>query len=264
MARIKLIFAYVGTGFEGWQLQTRTSGKHPRTVQETLEKAVGAVLGKPVRVHGSGRTDSGVHADMQVAHFDAPDKYRGINWPAALQRSLPEDIVILSAEAVPDEFHSRFSARGKVYTYLLWQGSVPVPPKLRPFVWAVGPSLTGENISLIDEAAASLLGEHDFAAFQNSGSAVKDTIRTIHGIRRFYLPLPGQVSAEGSPLLAWEFSGNGFLKQMVRNLMGFMLACGLQKLSPADAEILFSAKDRSALNFVTAPACGLTLTRVEY
>lgn len=230
------------------------------SVQGQLEKALAALLGEALRVHGSGRTDSGVHADMQTAHFDAPDKYKDINWPAALQRHLPEEITVLAASPVEDDFHARFSAKGKVYAYQLWLSPSPLPPKLRPFVWATGPL----ELALMDEAAAQLTGEHDFAAFQNSGSKVKNTVREIGDIRCFYLPLPGEASAEGSPLMVLEFTGNGFLKQMVRNLVGFMVACGQKKLAPADAEALFASGSRSHLNFTTAPAEGLSLRRVIY
>lgn len=267
MVRIKLDIAYVGTGFAGWQVQSLShangSTRAQRTVQGELETALTAVLGKAARVHGSGRTDSGVHADCQCAHFDAPERYRDINWAAALQRHLPEDIAILAATPVGPDFHARFSARGKVYAYTLWLSPAPLPPKLRPFAWAAGPL----DLELMSRAAAALSGEHDFAAFQNSGSKVKDTVRELTGIRKFYLPLPGEAAvdeAKGSPLLVWEFSGNGFLKQMVRNLMGFMAACGQHKLGPADAATLFAAKKRSAMHFPTAPACGLTLRRVIY
>lgn len=260
MARIKLDMAYVGAGFAGWQIQPFAHGEPQRTVQGELEKAIAVVLGKAVRVHGAGRTDAGVHADRQTAHFDTPGKYRNINWPAALQSHLPQDVTILSATPVDSDFHARFSAKGKIYAYAIWLGSSPLPPKLRPFTWAPGPL----DLDIMDEAARVLTGRHDFAAFQNSGSKVKDTVREIARIRRFYLPLPGEVDAAGSPLLAWEFTGNGFLKQMVRNLMGFMAACGRNKLSPADALALFAAGKRNALNFSTAPARGLSLRKVIY
>lgn len=261
MARVRLDIAYVGTAFAGWQLQARAGSPGQRTVQGELEKALEAVLGQPVRVHGSGRTDAGVHADCQSAHFDVPEKYQGINWAAALQRHLPQDIAILAAGPAPDGFHARFSAKGKVYAYTIWLSPAPLPPKLRPFACAAGPL----DLARMDEAAKYLAGEHDFAAFQNSGSKVKDTVRIIEAPRRFYLPLPGEPAArEDSPLLVWEFTGNGFLKQMVRNLVGFMAACGRDKLAPEQALELFAAKKRSALSFPTAPACGLTLVKVIY
>lgn len=261
MARIRLDMAYVGTAFAGWQLQSRPGAEARRTVQGETEKALAAVLGAPVRLHGAGRTDSGVHADCQTAHFDAPDKYAAINWPAALQRHLPPDIAILAAREAAPDFHARFSAKGKVYVYALWTSEAPLPPKLRPFCWDAGPLDTAP----MREAAHLLSGEHDFASFQNSGSKVKDTVRRIRSIRDFSLALPGEASARpDSPLVAWEFAGNGFLKQMVRNLMGFMAACGRHKLAPDDAVALFTAKRRGALPFPTAPACGLTLRRVEY
>lgn len=261
MARIRLDIAYVGTAFAGWQLQAGPRGAKQRTVQGELEKALAAVLGQEVRIHGSGRTDAGVHADCQCAHFDVPKKYQGINWASALQRHLPQDIAILGAAPAPDEFHARFDAKGKVYAYTLWLSPAPLPPKLRPFAWASGPL----NLPRMDEATKYLVGEHDFAAFQNSGSKVEDTVRNIESIRRLYLPLPGKAaSSEDSPLLLWEFTGNGFLKQMVRNLIGFMTACGQARLAPEQALELFAAKKRTALHFATAPACGLSLVKVIY
>lgn len=261
MSRVKLVLAYVGTGFAGWQLQASPDSPQPRTVQGELEKALEKLLGQPVRVHGSGRTDSGVHADMQVAHFDIPARFAQLNWAAALPRFLPEDLGVLEAQLVQDDFHARFSATGKVYTYSIWLGVSPVPPRLKPFVWGV----RGLDLALMAQAAQKLLGEHDFAAFQNSGSKVTDTVRTLHGIEQYPLALPGEKHiAPDSPLRAWRFEGNGFLKQMVRNLMGFMAAVGQGKLRAEDADLLFAAKNRSALHFPTAPAQGLSLTQVLY
>ncbi len=289
MQRIKLTLAYVGTHFSGWQAQEHTHMPQPRTVQAELEKALQAVIGQPARLHGSGRTDAGVHADMQVAHFDAPDNLARVNWPAALQRKLPGDIVILAAEPVPQNFHARFNATGKIYVYSLWLSHAPLPPRLAPFAWACGTL----DISLMEQAAALLTGTHDFAAFQNTGAEIKETTRTLRHIRHYALALPlqeastllqtagitmrpqaaemawpmqtpGSVLPADSPLQAWEFYGDGFLKQMVRNLIGFLVAVGQGKLQPQDVLALLKDKNRAALPFATAPACGLTLKNVLY
>ncbi|MCL1915457.1 MAG: tRNA pseudouridine(38-40) synthase TruA [Desulfovibrionaceae bacterium] len=267
--RVKLTLAYIGTHFAGWQVQSPQSpgqaGGHSavRTVQGELEAALGRLLGETVRVHGAGRTDAGVHADMQVAHFDAPEHLAHINWPAALRRLLPPDLDVLLAEEVPPGFHARFSATGKVYTYVLSLSSSPPPPKLRPFVWSAGPL----DLERMDQAALPLLGEHDFAAFRNAGNETASSTRRLDQILRLsWNPFPESPAGHRAPGLywAWRFTGNGFLKQMVRNLMGFLAAVGRGKLSPEDAGRILAGRDRRALPSAAAPARGLTLSRVLY
>ncbi|MDR2503170.1 MAG: tRNA pseudouridine(38-40) synthase TruA [Deltaproteobacteria bacterium] len=258
--RIKLTLAYVGTAFSGWQIQG--DGPHrPRTVQGELEAALTRLTGLPMRVHGAGRTDAGVHADMQAAHFDVPAKLARINWPLALRGLLPDDLVILGAEEVPPDFHARFSAAGKIYAYAFSLDSVPLPPRWGPFVWRVGPL----DLRLMDEAAAALLGEHDFAAFQNSGHSAGNTVRRLDELVRLPLcPSPEPPDFPPGRYWFWRFTGNGFLKQMVRNLMGFLVEAGRGRLRPADAAALFAAGKRKDSPFPTAPAHGLTLIRVLY
>ncbi|MDL2306769.1 tRNA pseudouridine(38-40) synthase TruA [Desulfovibrio sp. OttesenSCG-928-C06] len=261
MARVKMTIAYIGTGFAGWQIQAVKGREQPHTVQGVLEDALADLLGSRVRVHASGRTDSGVHADAQVVHFDVDDSASGINWAGALQRRLPPEISIVEAELADSDFHSRFSCRGKVYTYCLWLGRGYVPPRLKDFAWASGPL----DISLMEQAAAVLIGEHDFAGFQNVGTPIEDTVRVLESISHFPLPLPGEGRAgEDSPHLAWRFQGNGFLKQMVRNLMGFLVYAGRGRLEAQDALRVLESGDRTLLEFPTAPACGLSLTKVLY
>jgi tRNA pseudouridine38-40 synthase len=273
MARVRLTLAYLGTGFAGWQIQSFNQGMRARTVQGALEEALLALLGVPVRVHSAGRTDAGAHADKQVAHFDIPEKCRirkpgGFNWQGALHRFLPPDISILKAEEAAASFHSRFDCKGKVYSYQLWLERNYIPPKIRAFAWACGPV----DFTLMREAAQMLLGRHDFAAFQNAGSAQTDTVRTLHSITPFFPGLPGEAAAqpvnpacrEQTRCLAWRFYGDGFLKQMVRNLMGFMVWAGQGKIRPEEAVSVFESGRRNAANFPTAPAWGLTLTDVLY
>jgi CRISPR-associated endonuclease/helicase Cas3 len=261
MPRVRLTLAYVGTDFHGWQIQERRLGKSPRTVQGELEAALRLLLGLPVRVHGAGRTDAGVHADMQTAHFDAPEHCSGINWPLALQAKLPPDISVLEVSVVEDDFHSRLSSLGKIYTYALCLDRRLTPPRLKPFVWNTGPL----DLSLMDEAARAFPGWHDFAALRNSGSPPGDTVRRVYSVRRFPLfPGPSLPPGQESWYWAWEFIGNGFLKQMARNMMGFLVAVGRGSLSVREAERLFSSGERAGLPFPTAPARGLTLSRVIF
>ncbi|MDR1242065.1 MAG: tRNA pseudouridine(38-40) synthase TruA [Deltaproteobacteria bacterium] len=273
MARIKLTVAYLGTGFAGWQIQSFNQGAVARTVQGVLEEALRLILGVPVRVHSAGRTDAGVHADRQVAHFDTPEKecrvrrWSGFNWQSALHRLLPPDISILKAEEVPPSFHARFDCTGKVYAYHLWLERNYIPPKIRAFAWACGTA----DFNRMQQAANMLPGRRDFAGFQNAGSPQADTVRTLYSITPFFPGLPGEpasppANADGRQIryLAWRFHGDGFLKQMVRNLMGFIVWAGQGKIQPEDAGSLFAGKHRRAANFPTAPAWGLTLTDVLY
>ncbi len=250
MPRLKLTVAYVGTAFAGWQIQAKAPAR-PRTVQEELEKAVAALTGGHVRVHGAGRTDSGVHAEAQVAHLDLPTPSRPVDWLRAFNALLPQDLSVLAVEKVTEDFHARFSATGKHYAYALWLARCAVPPRLRPFVWECGPL----DLPAMEEAALHLIGTHDFASFRNAGTDVETSVRTLRSIQR----------EELSPLHhIWHFQGNGFLKQMVRNLMGLLVSVGRGKTAPAEVPGLLAAQDRTALPSATAPAKGLTLVRVLY
>ena len=261
MPRVRMTIAYIGTGFAGWQIQAASDREPPRTVQGELEAALADLLGHPVRVHASGRTDAGVHADGQVVHFDVEDGAAGINWARALQRRLPPEISIVEAAPAADDFHARFSCRGKIYTYCLWLGREYVPPRLKNFAWACGPL----DMEQMEQCAAMLLGEHDFAGFRNVGTPVADTVRLLESIKHFYLPLPGEAALPQEPqYLAWRFQGNGFLKQMVRNLMGFLVYAGRGRVGPAEALRVLESGDRALVEFPTAPACGLTLTEALY
>jgi tRNA pseudouridine38-40 synthase len=246
MIRIKLILAYEGTDFSGWQIQLRD-----RTVQGELEKCLETIAGKPVRVHGSGRTDAGVHALGQVVHFDCADDRRNIPWQRALNSLLPRDVRVVDWGVVPDDFHARYGAVSKTYEYVLWHNQEFFLPQRRRFAWDCGPV----EFTLMEEAAALFIGEHDFAAFQNVGTPVSSTIRTITEISRH----PGLAEHES----VWRFSANGFLKQMVRNLMGCLVNCGRGKICFEEVRIILENGDRSAAP-ATAPPQGLTLMNVEY
>lgn len=246
MSRIRLTLAYDGTDFSGWQLQPEA-----RTVQGVLEQRLTDIIGTPTRVHGSGRTDSGVHALGQVAHFDCPDERATIPWQRALNATLPKDVRIIRAKSVPDDFHARYSALGKTYEYTLWHNEEYCLPSRRRFVWDCG----HVDRKAMQDAARALTGEHDFAAFQNVGTPVKTTVRTITGISCNKGTTPHET--------VWRFTADGFLKQMVRNIMGCLVACGRGKLTAADVATIVEGLDRSAAP-ATAPAQGLSLISVQY
>lgn len=256
MTRLKITLSYTGTAYAGWQLQ---SGSQERsTVQKEVEIALESIAGYPVRVHGAGRTDSGAHAEGQVAHADVPEK--NVDWARVLNAKLPRDIRVLAARPAREGFHARHSARGKLYSYTVHAGPGKVPPRLEPYAWAT-PAL---DVAAMEEAAAILTGRHDFASFQNAGTPIADTTRTVWSIRR-EAGRAGPFTCPGDwPVAAWFFHGDGFLKQMVRNLMGLMVWAGLGKLGARDVAACLEAKNRQAVPSPTAPAKGLTLMRVEY
>lgn len=258
MPRLKLTLAYVGTDYHGWQTQARKDKVVP-TIQSIVEAAVARIAGGPVHVHGAGRTDAGVHAEAQVAHVDVPDSKIHIDWQLALNTSLPPSIRVAEAVRVPDSFHAQHRARRKTYEYRLWLSRRYTPPRLYPFVWACGPV----DVAAMDEAARHLLGTRDFASLRNAGTDLLTTVRTVMAVSRFPSgPLPPEV-AEGRAELLWRFEADGFLKQMVRNSMGLLVAVGRGKVAPGDVPAILEARDRRAAP-VTAPAHGLTLKKVWY
>lgn len=246
MPRVRLVVAYDGTDFHGWQLQAGD-----RTVQGELESAVARIVGSHVRIHGSGRTDSGVHATGQVCHFDVPESRAHIPWDKALGCMVGRDIAIVRHDIVAADFHSRFDAVSKVYEYTLWHERAFVLPLRRRQVWACGPL----DMDAIHTAADILTGKHDFSAFQNVGTPVQDTVRTL---------APVEILSGITPYeTIWRFRADGFLKQMVRNLMGCLVEAGRGKLSPQTVRSILNGRDRAAAP-ATAPPQGLSLVRVLY
>lgn len=250
--RLRLTIAYTGTRYCGWQIQEKPSP--PPTVQGVLEAAFARVLQSKVRVHGAGRTDAGVHADAQVAHLDIPEKRGHLPWQRIINNSLPEDIALMRVEEAADDFHARFDACGKIYTYQIWREAHCVPPRLAPFVWACPYTLDPEKLQ---QALPHFVGEHDFASLQNAGTDLESTVRTLHSFDMAW--------DNASPLVTLRVQGSGFLKQMVRNMVGMLAAAGSGKIPVEFIPQALALRDRSRLPFiVTAPAQGLTLTRVLY
>lgn len=259
MPRLKLTVAYEGTRYEGWQLQAR-GGKPALTIQGELEWAVAHILGRRAPVHGAGRTDAGVHAEAQVCHVDIPARGAAVDWMQAVNMQLADDVRVLDVEWVDESFHARRSSVGKRYAYTLWLGRHKAPPRLQAFVWSC-PVLDWTKVA---PAIPKLVGEHDFASFQNKGAKIAHTVRSLRKVDL----LPGHVAnlvcPPDWPVVTLVFEGNGFLKQMVRNLMGLLVWVGQGKLASQDIPAVMAAKSRRALASPSAPARGLTLLEVLY
>ncbi|MEY2545486.1 MAG: tRNA pseudouridine38-40 synthase [Verrucomicrobiota bacterium] len=242
--RYKLIVAYDGASFSGWQSQADGNA-----IQDHLERAIDRISGEDVRVHGAGRTDAGVHALAQCAHVDLAKNLAPERWLRAINSALPPAIRVIRCTRVAQSFHARFSAKGKIYRYRIWNGEV-LPPLEHGRAWHITREV---DVDLMKAAARALVGEHDFAGFAaNRGKPVENTRRTIETIR---------VRRSGT-LIEIEFAADGFLYKMARMLTGALVDCGLGKISMADIHNrLRGAKPRARS---AAPACGLFLVRVRY
>jgi tRNA pseudouridine38-40 synthase len=246
----RVTLAYDGTEFLGWQAQERPDGTRPRTVQGDLEAALTLLAsGAPVRVSGAGRTDAGVHALGQVASFELP---RAIA-PDALQRSLNgmlrDDLRVVEASEAPPGFHARKSARGKLYRYEVDSGAFQLPTRRRMAAHVRWPL----DSPAVQDAAALFVGRHDFAAVASTGSSVRTTVRTV---------TRSEAVLHGSTLV-YEVEADGFLRKMVRSIVGGLIAAGRGVATIDDLGRALAAGDRSAWP-APAEARGLTLVRVRY
>jgi tRNA pseudouridine38-40 synthase len=248
-SRLKFIVAYDGSPFSGWQSQPNGNG-----IQDHLENAFEQICSRRVRVHGAGRTDAGVHALAQCAHTDLPVKrYNPERWRSALNGILPTTIRVMRCQFVSESFHARFSAKGKVYRYRIWNDAV-MPPLENNRAWHVRDPIQSERIV---SAAALLVGRHDFASFaaNRGGARVVDTVRTLRKV---------SVRRSG-PLLTLEFEGDGFLYKMVRLTVGTLVQIGRGEMSEREIQSRLAraanavTRDRNA-----APPGGLFLVRVRY
>lgn len=241
----KLTLSYDGTAFGGWQIQPNAP-----SIQEALEKALSTYLREPIKVTGSGRTDSGVHATGQVAHFksEKPLKPNSLNSINAL---LPNAICVIDIAPAPIDFHARKSARSKVYRYCIFRGSSP-GPFIENYVTDIWDPL---DLDLLREAIDQVIGIHDFAAFANVNKSRpnQSTIREIYRID----------IVENGPHLQLVFEGNGFLYKMVRNLTGGLIAVATKKISISEFMTIKKEKKRTKA-IPAAPAKGLFLERVLY
>ena len=246
--RLKLTIAYDGANYAGWQIQKIGLG-----VQQIVEEAIAKIFQQQIRIHGSSRTDTGVHARAMIAHFDLPeDRLRmPMNKVAlALNAQLPEDIRVMEAREAAEDFHARFDAKGKQYRYFVYNHPA-MDPLLRRQAWHVPQKL---DLAAIRKAATYFKGKQDFAAFANNRNyAMETTVRTLF---RCELKKAG-------PILTFIIEGDGFLYKMCRGIVGTLIQCGAGKFPPTDIAKMLAAKDRRMAG-MTAPAHGLVLWKVFY
>ncbi len=236
--------AYDGTAFAGWQSQAGGLA-----IQDAIEARLAAIFHALVRVHGSGRTDAGVHAHGQVFHFDADWRHGATKLLAALRTGLPPGIQIKDARRVAADFHSRFSAKGKRYVYHLYLGDPD--PFTRPYCWAIYRAL---DFAAMERAVAVLRGRHDFRAFTAlNGPEREDTVRDLLRLEIAKSGRRVRITAESE----------GFLYKMVRSLVGALVAVGEGRMTPEAVESLLEARERTPV-VQTAPPQGLFLMKVFY
>jgi len=245
MRNIRLTLEYDGTCYHGWQRQ-----KNALTIQEVVETALAKLTGEAVKLLGSGRTDAGVHAWAQVANFHTSSHIPLKAFHAGLNSLLPRDIAVLEAAAAPPDFHARKSARAKTYEYRILNRKEPSPLNRR-YAWVVQDPL---DLEAMAQAAAVLPGEHDFATFRASGGSPGHAVRQV---------LAAAWHPEGEGRLRFSITANGFLRGMVRSLVGTMVEIGRGKRPPEDLAALLAQADRR-LAGPTAPAQGLFLVEVVY
>jgi tRNA pseudouridine38-40 synthase len=249
MRNILIRVGYDGSGFHGWQLQAKD-----RTVQAEVERALSFVCREEIRVHGASRTDRGVHAYGLAASFKGNFAIPTDRIPIAAN-GLLSDARIMSAEEMPEDFHARYDAVGKTYRYVISMDEHRDIFK-RNYRYELNETL---NQSKMEEAAAHLVGTHDFKAFRSSGSGDEnDTVRTIFGVR-----ISDPPEARFSKELHIEVTGDGFLYNMVRIIAGTLIEVGLGRTQPEEVKAILQSKDRSRAGY-TAPAAGLYLLRVYY
>jgi len=242
--RWKCVCAYDGTDFAGWQSQVGGTA-----IQDVIEARLAHLFGGATRIYGSGRTDAGVHAHGQVFHFDSGWRHGPEKLLAALRTGLPSTIQVKTARVVPAEFHARFSATGKIYTYDIHLGDAD--PFVRPWCWTV---FRPVEVEAMAAAAAVLRGKHDFKAFSAFSGAERDD--AVRDLRRLEVVRRGRrvrVTAEA----------DGFLYKMVRSLVGALVAAGEGRLTPGRVREILASGERTAA-VLTAPPQGLFLQRVIY
>ena len=245
MPTFKLTIEYDGTAYHGWQRQ-----KTEPTIQAAIETALAVMLRRPVGLIGSGRTDAGVHALGQTAHFRTGTRIAPQAFLKGLNSLLPADIVIRECVIAADDFHARFDVRSKHYRYHIL--NQPLPAAIgRQYVWQIRRPL---NAGAMARAAQTLCGTHDFKAFEGAGSPRATTVRTVHR---------AELTTDDEGRIIFDIEGNGFLRFMVRNIVGTLVDIGMDKRGQAEMAAILAVGDRSRCG-ATAPPCGLCLMRVHY
>lgn len=235
---------YDGTAFQGWQRQS-----HGRAIQNAFEAALSAVADAPVEAVCAGRTDSGVHATGQVIHFDPPVERRLRSWLLGTNSNLPSDVSASWVRAVDPDFHARYSAVSRSYRYLILNRPVRSALHRHRACWVHQPL----NEDRMAEAAAHLVGEHDFSAFRAAGCQSRSPVRNVTAV----------TVTRRAEWLAIDVSANAFLQHMVRNIAGLLITIGRAEREPDWAAEILAGRDRGAAAFA-APAAGLTLIAVDY
>lgn len=244
MRNIKIIVEYDGTRYCGWQVQ-----KNGLSVQKVLQGAIEDLVRHDIRLTGSSRTDARVHAKGMAANFFTDSKIPCSKFPAAINCRLPEDIVVVNAEDMDESFHSRYSSKGKRYSYMILNRREP-SALLRKYTAHVPEKL---DIESMKEAAGVLLGTHDFSSFKASGSSVKDNVRTVRYI---------DIQQTGE-IIKIEIEADGFLYNMVRIIVGTLVEIGKGKIPASDMKSILDSHDRNKAG-KTAPPEGLCLEQVYY
>ncbi len=240
--RYKAIVSYDGTAYQGWQKQPDKN-----SVQAKIETALSRLCRHNVKITGAGRTDKGVHAFGQVFHFDTDKEFKDIT--KSINSQLPEDIRIVSCKPVSDEFHSRYDAKWKHYSYIINTGKFN--PIQRNYAYQLGVDLDEEKMQ---EAARALVGTHDFSSFNATRKdEIEDQVRTIYKI---------EVKRRGS-LVTVDYYGDGFLRYMIRMMTGALIEAGKGKITAEYIQNIMEKMDKTACNY-NVPACGLYLIEISY
>ena len=242
--KYKLKISYDGTNYSGWQKQPNGV-----TIQELLWKALETCTGQDLKLIGSGRTDAGVHAFGQTANFKCETRLNSEAFQNGLNSLLPNDIVIKKCESVSDDFHARFNVKRKTYQYRILNQNLPAAIN-RQYAWFIKRKL---NIVSMRHACDHLIGDHDFKAFEGTGSPRAHTIRNIS---------KAELTAQDH-CIYFNIEANGFLRYMVRNIIGTLVNVGLGKITAEDFKLIMDSKDRSQAG-ATAPPHGLFLVKVLY
>ncbi len=254
MTNVLITIQYDGTGYSGWQRQP-----HKKTVQGEIEKALSKLCKQPIKINGTSRTDAGVHAYGQAASFAGDFEIPVERIKLAVNGLLPKDIYILSVEEVNDDFHARFSAKGKTYQYkIICTHERDV--FLRNYYYNIDKDL---NVSAMREAAKCFIGTQDFATFMSSGSKVYNTVRTIYSLDIIEEELDTKVKSIKEKVVTIEITGDSFLYNMVRIISRTLVEVGLEKLKPEDIPFIIKAKKRSLARLI-APPGGLYLNKVYF
>ncbi|MEK6590967.1 MAG: tRNA pseudouridine(38-40) synthase TruA [Nitrospinota bacterium] len=244
MRNIKLLIEYDGTNYHGWQRQSNSI-----TIQEIMENTLFKITSERTTIIASGRTDAGVHALGQVANFRTDSRMEDISFIKAFNRLLPHDIVVKDAVTVEENFNSRHSAKSKVYRYSILNRSYPSSFDYR-YSWFIKEQL---DIHAMKDAASLLIGTHDFSSFRSSTCQASNPVRTLKRL---------DIEREGNSIL-FHFEADGFLKQMVRNIVGTLVYVGRGKFEPLTIKKRLENKNRSSAG-PTAPPQGLFLIEVRY